>query len=89
MASRAGLGLEIDISKVPCREEGMTAYEMMLSESQERMLMVVNAGDEDKVMEIFHKWDLEATVIGSVTDGSTLRLMNGDAVEGEMPIGPR
>ncbi len=86
MASRAGLGLEIDISKVPCREEGMTAYEMMLSESQERMLMVVSAGTEDKVMEIVHKWDLEATVIGSVTDGSTLRLMNGDALEGEMPI---
>ncbi len=86
MASRAGLGLEIDIAKVPCREEGMTAYEMMLSESQERMLMVVTAGTEDKVMEIFHKWDLEATVIGSVTDGSTLRLMNGDEIEGEMPI---
>src|SRR3954462_2464042 len=68
MAGRAGSGLEIDVSLVPRREEGMTPYEVMLSESQERMLVVAKRGREEEVLAIFHKWDLDAAVIGKVTD---------------------
>ena len=68
MAGRAGSGIEIDVAKVPRREEGMTPYEVMLSESQERMLIVAKRGREDEVLRIFHKWDLDAAVIGRVTD---------------------
>ncbi len=68
MAGRAGSGIEIDVGKVPRREEGMTPYEVMLSESQERMLIVAKRGREDEVLRIFHKWDLDAAVIGRVTD---------------------
>jgi phosphoribosylformylglycinamidine synthase len=64
MASRGGSGIEIDVSLVPRREESMTPYEVMLSESQERMLLVVKKGTEEAVMKIFHKWDLEARMIG-------------------------
>ncbi|MEE8574497.1 MAG: phosphoribosylformylglycinamidine synthase subunit PurL, partial [Thermodesulfobacteriota bacterium] len=86
MASRAELGLELDISKVPQREENMTPYEMMLSESQERMLMVVKAGTEDKAMEIYHKWDLEATVIGRVTEGHSLVIKEGDKIVADINV---
>jgi phosphoribosylformylglycinamidine synthase len=68
MAARAGTGIELDLSLVPQREEGMTAYEIMLSESQERMLIVAHAGRERQVVDIFRKWDLDAVVIGRVTD---------------------
>ncbi len=68
MAGRAGSGLELDVAKVPRREQGMTPYEVMLSESQERMLLVAKAGHEAEVLSIFHKWDLDAAVIGRVTD---------------------
>jgi phosphoribosylformylglycinamidine synthase len=68
MAARAGNGIELDLSLVPQREEGMTAYEIMLSESQERMLIVAHRGRERQVMDIFRKWDLDAVVIGRVTD---------------------
>jgi phosphoribosylformylglycinamidine synthase len=68
MGAKGDLGIELDLDKVPCREEGMTAYEMMLSESQERMLMVVKDGREHVVKAIFDKWDLDAAVIGRVTD---------------------
>ena len=68
MAARAGNGIELDLSLVPQREEGMTAYEIMLSESQERMLIVAHSGRERQVIDIFRKWDLDAVVIGRVTD---------------------
>ncbi|MDT8317164.1 MAG: phosphoribosylformylglycinamidine synthase subunit PurL [bacterium] len=88
MASRAGTGIEMDLDQVPQREEGMTPYEMMLSESQERMLMVVRKGCESKVKEIFDKWDLDCAVVGKVTDDGIMRLkMNGEVV-GELPIDP-
>lgn len=68
MAARAGTGIELDLSLVPQREEGMSAYEIMLSESQERMLIVAHSGREREVVDIFRKWDLDAVVIGRVTD---------------------
>ncbi len=68
MAARAGNGIELDLSLVPQREQGMTAYEIMLSESQERMLIVAHSGRERQVIDIFRKWDLDAVVIGRVTD---------------------
>ncbi|VAX17576.1 Phosphoribosylformylglycinamidine synthase, synthetase subunit [hydrothermal vent metagenome] len=74
MAGRAGTGVKLDLDKVPRREEGMTAYEVMLSESQERMLLVCRKGVEDKVCEIFAKWGLNATVVGEVTDDGMVRL---------------
>lgn len=85
MASRAGTGLEMDLALVPRREEGMTPYELMLSESQERMLLVVQKGTEEKVKEIFAKWDLDSVVVGQVTDDGLLRLKEGDQVVAEMP----
>ncbi len=88
MASRAGTGVHLDLNQVPCREEGMTPYEMMLSESQERMLLVAKPGHEDEVRRIFSKWDLEAAVIGKVTDDGLLKLtFNGETVA-EIPAGP-
>ncbi len=78
MAARAGNGVELDLSLVPQREEGMTAYEIMLSESQERMLIVAHSGRERQVIDIFRKWDLDAVVIGRVTDtGSVVCLHEG------------
>jgi len=79
MAARAGNGIELDLSLVPQREEGMTAYEIMLSESQERMLIVAHAGRERQVVDIFRKWDLDAVVIGRVTDtGSVVVVHHGE-----------
>ncbi len=86
MAGKGGLGIEIDVAKVPRREDGMTPYEVFLSESQERMLLVASAGSEDKVMEIFHKWDLEAVVIGRVIEENVLRITDGDKLEAEIPV---
>jgi phosphoribosylformylglycinamidine synthase II len=81
MASRAGMGIEMDLSKVPQREEGMTPYEMLLSESQERMLFVVQKGHEQEALDIFHRWDLSAAVIGEVVEGKNARLsFEGDVV---------
>ncbi|MEK7842353.1 MAG: AIR synthase-related protein, partial [Deltaproteobacteria bacterium] len=88
MASRAGTGIDLDVSLVPRREEGMTAYEVMLSESQERMLMVVKKGCEEKIKEIFHKWDLDAVVIGIVTDSGFLRITEGSDVFAALPVKP-
>ena len=68
MASKGEAGIELDLDKVPCREEGMTPYEMMLSESQERMLMVLKPGKEPMAEAIFRKWELDFAVIGEVTD---------------------
>ncbi|MFC4766913.1 phosphoribosylformylglycinamidine synthase subunit PurL [Effusibacillus consociatus] len=86
MASRAGSGLELDVALVPRREEGMTPYEIMLSESQERMLVVMESGKEYIAEDIFKKWGLEATVIGRVTDDGMLRIKEGDKVAAEIPV---
>src|SRR5947209_5038761 len=81
MAARAGTGIELDLSLVPQREEGMTAYEIMLSESQERMLIVAHSGRERQVIDIFRKWDLDAVVIGRVTDtGRVVVVHEGERV---------
>jgi phosphoribosylformylglycinamidine synthase len=77
MASRGDSGIEIDIAKVPTREKEMTPYEIMLSESQERMLVVPKKGKEDEVKAIFDKWGLHAEVVGKVTDDGMLRILNG------------
>jgi len=88
MAGRAGSGLEIDIALVPRREEGMTPYEVMLSESQERMLVVAKRGREEDVLRIFHKWDLDAAVIGKVTDSGRHVVLEKGKVVSDLPVGP-
>jgi phosphoribosylformylglycinamidine synthase len=85
MGSRGGAGVEIDVSLVPQRETGMTPYEIMLSESQERMLLVVKQGREAEVERIFEKWDLHAVHIGRVTDDGMLRVKNRGEVVAEIP----
>jgi phosphoribosylformylglycinamidine synthase len=85
MGSRAGTGVEIDLSLVPQRETGMTPYEIMLSESQERMLLVAEAGREDEVFSVFRKWGLDAVTIGRVTNDGKLRVKNHGAVVAEIP----
>src|SRR5437773_3584187 len=86
MAARAGNGLEIDLTLVPQRETGMTAYEMMLSESQERMLIVARKGREKQVVDIFNKWELDAVVIGSVVEGDRLRVIHNGVIEADLPV---
>jgi phosphoribosylformylglycinamidine synthase II len=85
MASRAGTGIEIDIARVPLRETGMTSYEVMLSESQERMLLVVEKGHEEDVRRIFSRWDLEAVEIGRVTGDGLMRVKDGGRLVAEIP----
>jgi len=85
MGARAGTGVEIDIARVPKRETGMTAYEVMLSESQERMLLVAERGREPEVMRIFEKWDLHAEPIGTVTAERRLRVFHDGALEADVP----
>jgi phosphoribosylformylglycinamidine synthase len=85
MGSRGGAGVEIDVSLVPQRETGMTPYEIMLSESQERMLLVVKRGREAEVERIFDKWDLHAVHIGEVTADGMLRVKSGGQVVAEIP----
>ncbi|MBI5587992.1 MAG: phosphoribosylformylglycinamidine synthase subunit PurL [Deltaproteobacteria bacterium] len=86
MASRGGTGIELDMDAVPRREEGMTPYEIMLSESQERMLMVVKKGTGEAVKEIFRKWDLEAEVVGRVIEDKSIRILENGKISGEIPI---
>jgi phosphoribosylformylglycinamidine synthase II len=86
MAARAGTGLELDLTLVPQRETGMTAYEMMLSESQERMLIVARTGHEKEVVEIFNKWDLDAVVIGRVVEGDRLKIFHNGNLEADLPV---
>src|SRR6202047_1548680 len=88
MASRGGTGIEIDLAKVPQRESGMTPYEIMLSESQERMLLVAEKGRERVVLEVFKKWGLDAVVVGEVTDGGLLRVKNRGKLAAEIPAHP-
>jgi phosphoribosylformylglycinamidine synthase subunit PurL len=87
MGSRGGAGIDIDVVHVPQRETGMTAYEIMLSESQERMLLVVKRGREREVEEIFEKWDLHAAHIGEVTDDGLMRVRERGTVVAEIPTG--
>jgi len=86
MAGRGGMGIEIEMDKVPRREQGMSAYEVMLSESQERMLVVVRQGAEAVVKEIFSKWDLEAEVIGRVVEGGNITILEGGRIAAEIPV---
>ena len=86
MAARAGNGLEIDLTLVPQRETGMTAYEMLLSESQERMLIVARAGREKQVVDIFNKWDLDAVVIGKVVEGDRLKIIHNGELMADLPV---
>jgi phosphoribosylformylglycinamidine synthase subunit PurL len=88
MASRGGTGIEIDLAKVPQRETGMTPYEIMLSESQERMLLVVEKGREREVLAVFKKWGLDAVVVGQVTEGGIARITNTGRVAAEIPAHP-
>lgn len=85
MASKAGYGIEMHLDRVPQRETGMTAYEMMLSESQERMLLVVKKGREQEIVEIFEKYDLDCVAVGQVTDDKMLRLIHHGEVVAEVP----
>jgi phosphoribosylformylglycinamidine synthase subunit PurL len=84
-ASKGGSGVEIDVQQVARRATGMTAYEVMLSESQERMLVVVEPASADEVREIFRRWDLHADVIGRVTDDGLVRVLDGREVAAEVP----
>jgi phosphoribosylformylglycinamidine synthase subunit PurL len=87
MASRAGSGIKLDLASVPLREEGMDPYEIMLSESQERMIMVARPGQEEKILDICRKWDLDGCVIGRVTDDGLIRVeANGNGIA-TIPIG--
>jgi phosphoribosylformylglycinamidine synthase subunit PurL len=88
MASKGGAGIRLDMNKVPCREEGMTPYEMMLSESQERMLMVLKPGREAEAEAIFRKWELDFAVIGEVTDTGHMVLEFDGEVVCDIPLGP-
>ncbi|MGZ8283425.1 MAG: phosphoribosylformylglycinamidine synthase subunit PurL, partial [Allosphingosinicella sp.] len=88
MASKGGVGLELDMNAVPCREAGMTPYEMMLSESQERMLMVLKPGREAEAEAIFHKWELDFAVIGRVTDTGRMVLKWNGETAADIPLAP-
>ncbi len=85
MGARAGTGIEINLDLVPQRETGMTAYEMMLSESQERMLIVAERGHDRQVLEIFQRWELDAVIIGHVTNDQKLRVIHKGEVVAEIP----
>ncbi len=88
MAGAAGNGIELDLDRVPQREEGMSSYELLLSESQERMLLVAQAGEEERVFEIFRRWDLDASVVGTVTSGGRMKVRwHGETVV-DIPVAP-
>jgi phosphoribosylformylglycinamidine synthase subunit PurL len=84
-ASRSGSGIEIDLAKVPTREPGMTPYEILLSESQERMLIIARRGKENVVREVFEKWDVPCAQIGCVTSAGTMRVRNNGEIAAEIP----
>ena len=86
MADRAGNGLELYLDNVPQRETGMTAYEMLLSESQERMLIVAKRGREKELVEVFNKWDLDAVVIGKVVEGNRLKVFHHGELMADLPV---
>jgi phosphoribosylformylglycinamidine synthase len=86
MASKGEVGLDIDVARVPLREAGMAPWEIMISESQERMLCVTDPETVDAVLEVCAKWEVHGTVVGSVTEDRVLRVLDGDEVVGEMPV---
>ena len=86
MGAKGDLGIELDLDKVPCREAGMTAYEMMLSESQERMLMVLHPEKEPAAEAIFRKWGLDFAIVGHTTDDLRFRVIHNGKVEADLPI---
>src|SRR5215831_5642586 len=88
MAGKGGLGIELDLDRVPVREPRMTAYEIMLSESQERMLMILRPGSEAEARRIFEKWELDFAVIGRVTDTGRLVLRKQGETAADIPVGP-
>ncbi|TMA27663.1 MAG: phosphoribosylformylglycinamidine synthase subunit PurL, partial [Deltaproteobacteria bacterium] len=88
MASNAGTGIELDLDRVPQRESGMTPYELLLSESQERMLLVARAGREREVQAIFERWDLDAVVVGRVTDDGRMRIRWHGRQVVDIPVAP-
>lgn len=85
MSAKSGTGMNINLDKVPMREEGMSAYELLLSESQERMLVVAEKGREQEVIDVYEKWDLNAVVIGEVTDTGRVVYSQNDEVKADMP----
>src|SRR6266550_1647664 len=87
-ASRGGSGIEIDLAKVPKRESGMTPYELLLSESQERMLIIAKRGKENLIREIFDKWDVPCAEIGRVTDDEMMRVHDNGSIAAEIPAKP-
>jgi phosphoribosylformylglycinamidine synthase subunit PurL len=87
MASKGGLGLDVDVSRVPLREPGMEPFEIMISESQERMLCVVEPGRVGAVLEVCAHWETLATTIGSVTDSGRMRILDAGSVVGDLPVG--
>lgn len=84
-SAKAGTGMKIDVRKVPVRETGMTPYEIMLSESQERMLAIIDKGHEDEVAAVFKKWGLQAVVVGEVTDDGLVHVYEGDDLVAQVP----
>ncbi|KPK21029.1 MAG: phosphoribosylformylglycinamidine synthase, partial [Dehalococcoidia bacterium SM23_28_1] len=86
-AARGGSGLEIDVARVPRREEGMTPYEVMIAESQERMLIIVRKGHEEDVKALFDRWELRSTIIGVVTDDGLARIREGEREVACLPVG--
>ena len=88
MASKGGVGVEMDLDKVPAREVGMTAYEFLLSESQERMLMVLVPGKEDIARKIFEKWELDFAVVGHLTDTGRMVIKMDGEIAADLPIDP-
>jgi phosphoribosylformylglycinamidine synthase subunit PurL len=88
MAGKGGLGIDLNLDQVPVRETGMTAYEIMLSESQERMLMILRPGSEAEARRIFEKWELDFAVIGRVTDTGHLVLRMNGGIAADIPVGP-
>ena len=85
-AARAGTGIEIDVALVPRREQGMTPYEVMLSESQERMLVIPKREHLDEVLALFHRWEIHADVVGTVTDDGMVTIRDGDEVVARLPV---
>src|ERR671914_229584 len=87
MAAKGGVGIDIDVTKVPLREAGMEPFEIMISESQERMLCVVEPERVPDVLAVCERWEVNATAIGEVTDSGRLRVYDGDALVGDLPVG--
>lgn len=86
MAGRSGLGIELDLDLIPLREPGLSAYEMLLSESQERMLIVAERGREQEIIEVFEKWDLHAPIVGRITNDSRWRATYRGTVVADIPV---